>query len=248
MRAALPALLLGLGLLLPGPAPLRAEEPCPVAPAQRLALPATRAALAHGRPVTVIAFGSSSTEGSGATARDRTYPARLEAGLHAALPEAHLTVLNRGRGGEEVDEMMARLEADVVAARPTLVIWQAGANAVLRGMAPEAFSARMEDGIERLRAQGIDVVLMDSQRAPRILNAPHFEKFDRALRDLSARLHVPLFSRAALMEAWAAAGTPSAEMIGPDGLHHNDHGYACVAQALAHAMVDAAGPRRIAGR
>jgi lysophospholipase L1-like esterase len=248
MRAVLPALLLALALLLPGQTPLRAEEPCPAAPAQRLSLPATRAALSQGRPVTVIAFGSSSTEGSGATGQDRTYPARLEAGLHAALPEARLTVLNRGRGGEDVTEMMARLERDVIAARPTLVIWQAGANAVLRGMAPEAFIALLEDGIERLRTRGVDIVLMDSQRAPRILAAPNFEKFDRAIRDTAARLHIPLFSRAALMEAWAAAGTPGSEMIGPDGLHHNDHGYACLAQALTHAMVDAAGPRRIAGR
>ncbi len=246
MRAALPALLLGLALLLP--APLRAEEPCPAAPAQRLSLPATRAALSQGRPVTVIAFGSSSTEGAGATAPERTYPAQLEAGLHAALPEAQLTVLNRGRGGEDVTEMMARLERDVIEARPTLVIWQAGANAVLRGMAPEAFIALLEDGIERLRALGVDVVMMDSQRAPRILNAPNFPEFDRAIRDTAARLHIPLFSRAMLMEAWAAAGTPASAMIGPDGLHHNDHGYTCLARALTHAMVDATGPRRIAGR
>ncbi|SDB57763.1 SGNH/GDSL hydrolase family protein [Belnapia rosea] len=248
MRAPLATLLLGLGLLVSGLAPVRAAEPCPPSPTQHLAMPATRAALAQGRKVKVIAFGSSSTEGAGASGQDRTYPAMLEAGLRAALPEARLMVLNRGRGGEDVDEMMARLEADVITLRPTLVIWQAGANAVLRGMSPEAFSAAMEDGIERLQARGIDVVLMDSQRAPRILSAPRFERFDAALRDLSAHLHVPLFSRAALMEAWAAAGTPATEMIGPDGLHHNDHGYACLAQALTHAMLDAAGPRRLARR
>jgi lysophospholipase L1-like esterase len=239
-----------LALLLACTAPLAgsAEEACPPAPSQLLAMPTTRAALTHGRKLTIIAFGSSSTEGSGASGQDRTYPAVLEAELHAALPDARLRVLNRGRGGEEVDEMMDRLETDVIAARPTLVIWQAGANAVLRGMAPEAFIEAMTDGVDRLRARGADVVLMDSQRAPQILNAPHFERFDAALQTLSSRLQVPLFSRATLMRAWEAAGTPNAEMLGPDGLHHNDHGYACVAQALAHAVVDAAGPHRFAGR
>ncbi|MBL6455692.1 SGNH/GDSL hydrolase family protein [Belnapia sp. T6] len=229
-------------------APAGAGEPCPRAPTQLLSLPATRAALAHGRKITVIAFGSSSTEGSGASGPDRAYPAVLEGLLHTALPEARLVVLNRGRGGEEVEEMMARLETDVIATRPTMVIWQAGANAVLRGMAPAAFHDAMADGIDRLRARGIDVVLMDSQRAPRIVKAPHFERFDEALRDLSARLHVPLFSRAALMAAWEADGTPPAAVIGPDGLHHNDRGYACLAGALAQAVVNAAGPPRIAGR
>lgn len=241
------AFALFLALILPDIA-RAAEDPCPRQQVQMLALPTTRAALAQGRKVTIIAFGSSSTEGSGASGQDRTYPAVLEAELHAALPEARLTVLNRGRGGQEVDEMMARLETDVIASRPTLVIWQAGANAVLRGMAPEAFIAAMVDGIERLLARGTDVVLMDSQRAPRILQAPHFERFDAALKTLSTTLHIPLFSRAALMENWEAAGVPHTELIGPDGLHHNDRGYACVAHAMAQAVIEAAGPRRIAGR
>src|ERR687889_329426 len=75
--------------------------------------------------------------GAGASGPERSYPAQLAARLSAALPGARLAVLNRGKGGQEVHEMMARLDGDVLAARPTLVIWQAGANAVLRGMPPE---------------------------------------------------------------------------------------------------------------
>ena len=57
--------------------------------------------------------------------------------------------------------------------------------------------------------------------------------FDAAIRDLAESAAVPLFSRAALMRDWAAAGTPNAELLGDDGLHHNDRGYACLAEALA---------------
>jgi lysophospholipase L1-like esterase len=240
-------LVLLFALLLPTAGPA-AEEACPTATTQSLALPATRMALARGKKVTIIAFGSSSTEGAGASGPDRAYPPVLEARLRAAWPDARLLVLNRGRGGQEVEEMMERLEADVIAARPVLVLWQAGANAVLRGMAPEAFQAAMTDGIDRLRARGADVVLIDSQRAPRILNAPNFGRFDQALRELSAGLGVPLFSRARLMDEWAAAGVPNAAMLVADGLHHNDRGYACVAEALAKSILDAAGPPRLAGR
>ena len=79
---------IALALLLAFAAPLAtsAEEVCPPAPSQALAMPATLAALTDGRKVTIIAFGSSSTEGSGASGQDRTYPAMLEADLHAALP------------------------------------------------------------------------------------------------------------------------------------------------------------------
>ncbi len=233
-------------------APARGEEgwpqPCPAAPNQYLALPKAHAALAAGKKLTILAFGSSSTEGSGASDPAHAYPAQLEARLRAAFPGHEVQVLNRGKGGQEVAEMLARLEGDVLAAHPTLVIWQAGANAVLRGMAPEQFSAAMALGIARIRASGAELVLMDSQRAPRILSAPNWERFDAALGQLSLDSQVPLFSRATLMRAWAEAGTPSDAMLGPDGLHHNDRGYACLAEALARSLTEALGPARIAGR
>ena len=52
----------------------------------------------------------------------------------------------------------------------------------------------------------------------------------------------------ALMRAWEATGTPYAAFLAPDGLHHNDRGYACLAAALARSIQDAVGPARIAGR
>jgi lysophospholipase L1-like esterase len=247
MRGFFTALLCVASLALP-PGAASAAEPCPPAPAQSLALPQARAAVHAGRPLTIVAFGSSSTEGAGASDDARTYPAQLQARLRQALPGLRVRVLNRGKGGQEVSEMLARLDADVLAERPAIVIWQAGANAVLQGMAPETFSAAMAHGIARLHAAGAEVVLMDSQRAPRILSAPHYSRFDSALRDLALNARAPLFSRAALMRAWEEAGTPNDEMLSPDGLHHNDRGYACVAAALSRAMQDAVGPALIARR
>ena len=46
-----------------------------------------------------------------------------------------------------------------------------------------------------------------------------------------------LFSRGALMDRWAAAGVPPDALLVGDGLHHNDRGYACVADALAEALL-----------
>ena len=242
MRRILPM----LALLLPGLA--AAAEPCPPAPLQAASLPATRATVAQGMPLTIIAFGSSSTEGAAASGPDATYPAQLEARLRNTLPGLPLVVLNRGKGGQEVHEMLARLESDVLAEHPALVIWQAGANAVLQGMPAEEFRAALAGGIARIQAAGADVLLMDSQRAPRILQSPGFERLDLAIDGLAEATSAELFSRAALMRAWEAAGTPSAAMISPDGLHHNDRGYACVAAALARTIAAAAGPASTAAQ
>ncbi|RAI56989.1 SGNH/GDSL hydrolase family protein [Roseicella frigidaeris] len=237
-------------LCLPGLAPAQPApaESCPPSPTQVVSLPATRAALARGAPVTILAFGSSSTEGSGASGPEQTYPAQLERRLRAALPGAAISVLNRGKGGQEVHEMLARLESDVLAARPTLVIWQAGANAVLQGMPAEEFHNSLSEGIARVQATGADVLLMDVQRAPRILHTTGFERLDAAIVALAAETHAPLFSRAALMRSWEAEGTPYDAMISPDGLHHNDRGYTCVAEALARSLLGAAGPAVVARR
>ena len=229
----------------------QAAPDCPPAPVEAVPLPASRAALRAGRPLTVVAFGSSSTEGAGASTPDHAYPARLEALLRAALPGRTVRVLNRGVGGQDAGEMLARLDADVLAERPHLVVWQVGANAALRGMDPQAFRAALADGLDRLRAIGADVVLMDSQLSPVVLSRPLHRRIAAELRGVAAARSAPVFSRVELMRAWEAAGTPPREMLHSDGLHHNDRGYACVAEALASAILRGlrgAAPVMAAGR
>ena len=60
---------------------------------------------------------------------------------------------------------------------------------------------------------------------------------DRALAQAAEDTGAVLFSRRALMEVWSREGAPFTEFIAGDGLHHNDHGYACVAQSLARVML-----------
>lgn len=238
--------LLAVLLLGPGLPATSAAEPqapdCPAVPAQILSLPVTRAALREGKPLTIIAFGSSSTEGSGASTPEQSYPAQLEKLLRAALPGTVLHVLNRGIGGQDVQQMLGRLRRDVLDWAPTLVIWQAGANAVLKGVDPAEFRAALANGLAQLHAAGTDVVLMDSQRSPRILASPRAPLIEAALQDLAQDQHLPLFSRGKLMRAWTAAGVSDESMLGPDKLHHNDRGYRCLATALADAIVKALRP------
>ena len=204
-------------------------------------LPGLRAEIAANMPVTIVALGSSSTEGAGATGPEGAYPARLEALLRRALPGHEIQVINAGRSGETANEMLARLERDVLAQRPDLVIWQAGANEALKGSDPGAFSHQMEEGLSRLREAGIATVLMDNQRSPRIFQTPGSGRFPELLRKLAQERRVAIFSRSRLMTGWAEAGLPAAEVLSPDGLHHNDRGYACLAEALANSLLQAAG-------
>ena len=214
-------------------APRAWAQECPPAPPQPSALPHTRAALATNQPVVVVAFGSSSTQGWMATDIAHSYPALLQDQLNAALPKADFSVINRGIGGQDAPEELPRIYADVIAAKPQLVIWQVGANGAMQALPPEVFRQLVEAGVTLLKTAGEDVILMDNQRSPRVLAAPDHDKMDRALASIAQEMHVGLFSRGRLMDAWKDAGAGYDEFVASDGLHLNDRGYGCVARALA---------------
>ncbi len=217
-----------------------AEPVCPDTPVDLPAarLEHARAALAAGQPLVIVTLGSSSTQSWMSSDAAHSYPAQLQATLNDALPQTHVAVLNRGIGGQDAVEEVARIEKDVIAVRPQIVIWQVGANGVLRGSDPAEFARIVSDGVRRLQNAGIDVVLMDNQRAPKILAAETGgDRIDPALASVAADTGASLFSRGGLMDDWAAAGHPYGEFISSDGLHHNNRGYRCVARALAGTLL-----------
>lgn len=243
-------LILGILLALAAAAEAAGDQLCPTDRAPPLSLPRLRDALANGRPVTILTFGSSSTEGSHSSDLAHSYPAVLQTLLNAALPKSHIAVINRGVGGQDVQEMLLRMDADALAIRPTVVIWQLGSNSAIRHMPPDQFEPLLSRGVTRLLHGGTDIVLMDSQRAPAVLAAPENKRIGQMLARVATAKGVALFSRGALMDAWQEHGFPNAMFLADDGLHHNDFGYRCVAQALSNAILDglpAASPA-IAGR
>ena len=199
--------------------------------------------LAQHEPLTVVALGSSSTEGIGASTPERTYPSQFALALHERLPAQQVRVVNKGIGGETAAQMAARLERDVLAEHPDLVIWQLGTNTVLRDEAIAPMRAVVEAGLERLREAGIDVVLMDLQYAPAVLAHPEYRDMEHALSLLAKENGVPLFRRFAVMRHWVhAEQLDFAAMLAPDGLHQNDLSYACIGRLLADGIVDTALP------
>jgi lysophospholipase L1-like esterase len=170
-----------------------------------------------------------------------TYPAVLQADLDEALPAAHVAVINRGIGGQDAPEELARIESDVIAVHPQLVIWQVGANGAMRHADPQVFHNMVAEGVERLREAGIDVILMDNQRSPRVLAAVDHIVLEDSLRAVARETSVNLFSRSRLMDAWSDEGFKPGMFTASDGLHHNDLGYECVSETLAREIVAAVG-------
>ena len=75
----------------------------------------SRGAVARGS-VRILAVGSSSIEGVGASRRELGFVPLLERGLRERLPGVEVTVVNRGIGGETAKDTADRLAREVEAA------------------------------------------------------------------------------------------------------------------------------------
>ena len=244
MRPALLGLAIGLALLAAVGGGGNADPTAPAGCGAPLSLVALETALLHaatkierGDKLTIVAVGSSSTSGTGASAPNLTYPARLEAELRERFPHLDAVVINRGKGGEDARQELARFDSDVLAEHPDLVIWQLGTNAVLRRDDVSGDGELIRRGVEQLAAAGSDVVLMDLQFAPRVLARPGHMIMERLIADTAASMHVGVFRRFEIMRHWHDAPPADAvPMIGSDGLHMTDRGYYCLAAELAEAL------------
>ena len=206
-------------------------------------LPHVAGKLAAGQPVVIIAFGSSSTVGVGTTAPEFTYPNRLAAQLQRQYPGADITVVNRGRNGEDAPEMLKRLQSAVLDLHPDLVIWQVGTNAVLRKLDPDETGHLVDEGVAQIQAAGADLVLVDPQYSPRVTErVDDANKMVKLLGKIAQIRHVSFFPRFSVMRDWhEKQALPMDTFVVADGLHMNDWGYACFAQLLGDDIIKSVG-------
>jgi acyl-CoA thioesterase I len=209
----------------------------------RVRLPHTARAIRSGKAPVIVAIGSSSTNGVGASDLAHTYPAVLAEVLRRRWPQLAVTVINKGVNGEMASQMLARFERDVLPYRPSLVIWQTGSNQALRSGDIEGYTETIREGISRLKAARVDVVLMDPQFAPRVLARPMHLLIVDSIAAVANDMKVALFPRFAVMRHWVASGQYKIEdIISSDGLHMNDMSYSCIARLLADSLVAAVEP------
>jgi hypothetical protein len=216
-------------------------------------LPHLAKALLGQAPVRIVAMGSSSTSGRGDVV---PYPHRLEMYLrvrYAELQFANLKidVLNRGRGGDEANQELPRFDTDIFAEAPSLVIWQVGTNAVFHKKDKpydlNEVAAKIAAGLERLRGQPMDVVLMDPQYVAAMLLDERAEDSERMVSLISVaaqKANVNLFRRWALMRHWHVHNNVSFEqMLDPTDdqakLHQSDWSTLRISKALCDAITKA---------
>lgn len=245
MSRRLMAGLIGAAALAAWAPPAVSDEPsCAVPPGviePVATLPRVGAALDQAQPLRIVALGSGTTQGIGASTPAASYPMRLAAKLEPRT-SAPVTVVNLGLQRQLASEMVARLERDVLSHKPTLVLWETGTVEAVRGVPLDEFTQQLEAGITRLRQAGADVLLIDPQfarYAPRMINVLPFVE---AMRTVAGMDQLVLFDRYEVMRHWIDNGVFHLdERVAPRvAAGEIDQVYNCIGALLADVILSAA--------
>lgn len=188
------------------------------------------------RNVRMLAIGSSSTVGIGASSPSATYIAKLETSLEGSLNGMDFDVLGRGLSGEVAQGAADRLKREVAETKPDLVVWQVGTNDAIRHVSIDSFKECIRTTLAWLAKNKIDVVLIDPQFGEALTKDAYYEKTVAAIAEVAKEAGVLLVDRFETMrELQRERGDRF--YLASDNLHLNDRGHRCMAEQLARAIV-----------
>lgn len=176
--------------------------------------PAT--AQAAERPIRILAFGDSLTQGYGVPPGD-DFPDVLEHALKAK--GLNVTVINAGVSGDTSAGGLARLDWSLEDANnpPDAAILELGANDGLRGLPVDDMAKNLDTILARFKARGVPVLLA-GMKAPRNYGDAYAKQFDAVYPQLAKKYGVLLYP---FFLDGVALNT---NLIQADGLHPNPAG------------------------
>jgi lysophospholipase L1-like esterase len=160
--------------------------------------------------------------------------------VREALKDKGVEVDAVATGGHRVPDLLARVEKDVLAQKPTIVVIQIGVNDASRGVTPEMFKAQLEELIDKLQ-QGGARVIQCTCTCRREGYDPE-DELDKKLdalaevaRGIAQEKELPLVDlRQAFRDYWEKHNpeNKAADILTYDGNHWNETGHAFVAEQL----------------
>jgi lysophospholipase L1-like esterase len=196
-------------------------------------------ALATGnKAVRLVGFGDSITGVYYHTGGRRAWPEMLGLALQRLCPQAKIEVTNAGLSGGNTASGLARMDKDVLAHQPDLVVVMFGMNDVVAN-APEAYEANLRTIVERSRGVGAEVVLctpnaiydLDPGRP-----MSRLREYAGIVRKVGEELVVPVCDCFAAYEAVQTRSPRDFATIMSDAIHPNMRGHKLFAEEIAHTI------------
>jgi acyl-CoA thioesterase I len=198
-------------------------------------------ALRAARAVRILAIGSSSTAGVGASSWSHTYVARLEIDLEDAINGSDFEVVGHGLSGELAQGAADRMKREVEDVKPDLVIWQVGTNDAMRHVAMDGFKNCLRKTLAWLNEQKIDVILINPQYGDTLIKDAYYQEVVTAIADIAREMQVPLVDRFGAMRKLQHERGAHFD-LSADDLHMNDEGYRHLAMRVAATIIAALPP------
>ncbi len=149
-----------------------------------------------------------------------TYPVRLESELASALTaelkQRRLKVTVIGKPRAATAELAALIGKQVLPLKPSLVIWQIGRSDARKGIPPYRFAEQLDAGINLLRAQGIDTIVLDLQYHPQFEALFRTDEYRKHLRWVAGKRDLSVFRRYEMIEHWQGEGRVDLDSVGAE--------------------------------
>ena len=159
--------------------------------------------------------------------------------LRLLYPDREFIILNRGVGGDRTEQLLARVQTDVVSEQPDAVILQVGINDAwhrfLIGVpvTEEEFRTRYEALVKIIKKTGAKLILLQ----PYALNMggmsrvrPYLNKFNAIIGEIARAEQVPLIPMDEIFTGLTQDISP--EQFSVDGVHPTHRGCRYIADRV----------------
>ncbi len=199
-------------------------------------LPALTVALRAPSTPKIIAIGSASMAGVGASAPAKSYVQRFLVTFEERF-KRQVALDNRAARNMAVSDWLARIDRDVLAAKPTIVLWEAGTVDAVRGVDTIEFARMLGEGVHQMKQAGVDVILIDPLFSKRTTTMLNLRPYIDAMKSVATAENLVFFDRFEIMKFWSESGyfkfgdKPDASMMA-----ENDRIFDCLGRLLTAAI------------
>ncbi len=187
-----------------------------------------------GEPVRIVAFGDSITGVYYHTGGRRAWCDMLGEALRKLYPRADVQMINAGISGHTSERGLGRMDTDVCARKPHLVVVMFGMNDCT-GNNLDRFRANMAAIVTRCREAGAEVVLCTPNNV--YPNEPRPEerlaRFAQVVRDVAAETEAPLADCFQAYEDARKSNQTDWRLLMSEFIHPNMNGHRLFAEEMA---------------
>lgn len=190
--------------------------------------------LSAGQPTRIVCFGDSITGVYYHTGGLRAWCDMLGFALQKTHPHANLQMLNAGISGHTTVNALARIEKDVIAAAPHLVVVMFGMNDVTR-VPPEEFRANMRTISQKCLDAGSAVVLCTPNSVYDNPARPEqkLALYAQIVREVASDMNLPLVDCFQDWQTMRQADPAAWALLMSDEIHPNMSGHIRFAELMA---------------